>query len=292
MGATVKEKGNQYEVVANGGRLKGAEIFFRNQTVTGTETMMMAATLAKGKTVIKNAAMEPEIVWLSELLNRSGAKIVGAGTSTITIDGVSALSSDGGEWGVMPDRIEAGSFILLGAVAGKKLEVTNCDPTHLESLIETLRTSGTDIIVKKDSVLISAPKKGRILRGVSIKTHEYPGFPTDLQAPMMIYLTQTEGESLVFETIFEGRLNYTESLSQMGANITMMDPHRVLVRGPASLKGRKLESPDLRAGLAFVMAAIIARGNSEIHNVYNIDRGYEAVEERLRAIGVAITRVG
>jgi UDP-N-acetylglucosamine 1-carboxyvinyltransferase len=295
MGATVKHVGKFYDIHAPKGGLSGGEIFFRVASVTGTETFMMAAVLANGTTTIKNAAMEPEIVWLAELLNAGGASISGAGTPVITIKGNGKgkvlLMQKGNAFQVIPDRIEAGSFLILGALAAKKLTIKNVVPLHLESLIELLEYTGTNVTYGKDWITIVSPLKPKKLRAVSIRTHEYPGFPTDLQAPMMIYLTQALGESLVFETIFEGRLNYTESLNRMGANITMMDPHRVLVRGATKLSGRRLESPDLRAGLAFVIAAAIAEGKSAIHNVYNIDRGYERIEERLRGIGMYIERV-
>ncbi len=292
MGATIKHVGKFYDITAPKDGLRGADIFFRVASVTGTETFMMTAILANGTTTIRNAAMEPEIVWLAEMLNASGAKIEGAGTSTITIKGIRGkLSQKGKPFAVVPDRIEAGSFLVLGAIAAKRLTLTHVVPEHLGSLIEMLEYSGIPVERTKDTLTVRAPKKGTVLRSFNVRTHEYPGFPTDLQAPLMIYLTQTKGESLVFETIFEGRLNYTESLNRMGASITMMDPHRVLVKGPTKLNGKRLESPDLRAGLAFVMAAAIASGESEIHNVYNIDRGYERVEERLRAVGMRITRV-
>ena len=291
MGASIKHVGKFYDIHAPKTGLRGAELFFRTQSVTGTETFMMAAVLAKGTTTIKNAAMEPEIVWLAEILNASGAHIDGAGTPTITIRGGVRLVQKGKAYSVISDRIEAGSFLVLGALAAKKLTIKNIVPEHLASLIAALEYSGVIIEKEKTSLTVRAPKDPSRLRAVSIRTHEYPGFPTDLQAPFMVYLTQVTGESLVFETIFEGRLNYTESLNRMGANITMMDPHRVLVKGKAELKGKRLESPDLRAGLAFVIAGIIADGDSEIHNVYNIDRGYERIEERLRAIGVSVTRV-
>lgn len=290
MGAKVKKVGKLYEVRAPKGGLRGGELFFRTQSVTGTETFMMAATLANGVTTIKNAAMEPEIVWLAELLNASGAHITGAGTPTITILGGKVLDAKKKHFTVIPDRIEAGSFLLLGALAATKLTVTHIVPKHLEALTELLEYTGTKVTKTASSITVSVGTRPPHLSGVNIRTHEYPGFPTDLQAPMIVYLTQTEGESLVFETIFEGRLNFTESLKHMGANITMMDPHRVLVRGITKLHGKRLESPDLRAGLAFIIAAIIADGVSVIHSVYNIDRGYEHIEERLRSIGVLIER--
>jgi UDP-N-acetylglucosamine 1-carboxyvinyltransferase len=291
MGAQVKHSGKFYDVRAPKGGLRGAEIFFRLASVTGTETFMMAAVLAKGTTTIKNAAMEPEITWLADLLNASGARIVGAGTPTITIRGGGLLAARSKSFRVVPDRIEAGSFLILGALAAKKLVITGVVPAHLEALIEILTTAGVSITCGKDSLIVSAPAVSQRLRSVDVRTHEYPGLATDLQAPLAVFMTQAEGESLVFETIFEGRLNYIESLNRMGSNITMMDPHRVLVRGRTTLRGRLLESPDLRAGLAFVIAAIIAQGQSEIHNVYNIDRGYERIEERLAALGVDITRI-
>jgi len=287
MGAKVVMSETGYVVEAKGG-LKGAEFFLKNQSVTVTETFMMAAVLAKGTTTIKNAAMEPEIVDLAEFLNTCGAKISGAGSPTITIKGGKLLTGKGHTYKTMPDRIEAGSFLVLGALAARELHITNCNPAHLESPIETLRSAGVPIEVKKTEIIVRASSH---LKAVDIKTHEYPGFPTDLQAPMTVFLTQAEGESKVFETIFEGRLNYTESLAAMGASITMMDPHRVIIRGKSPLRGRKLMSPDLRAGLAFVIAAIVAKGESVIHNVdTTIDRGYEDIEHRLRAIGVDIER--
>ena len=289
MGATITLTRKTYRVRAKHRALAGKEMFFKKQTVTGTETIMMTAVLAKGTTTIKNAAMEPEIVWLAEQLNRAGARIAGAGTPTITIRGGRLLRANGKVCTIMPDRIEAGSFIILGALAAKKLTVERCEPSHLEALIETLRASGIPVSTTAHSVTVTAPK--RVFRAIDIKTHEYPGFPTDLQAPMVVYLTQAKGESMIFETIFEGRLLYTDSLNQMGAQIQMMDAHRAIVRGSTPLRARKLESPDLRAGLAFLIAAQLADGTSTIHNIYNIDRGYERVEERLRGIGMRIERV-
>jgi len=288
MGAVARRRGETYTISAESKKLRGAEIFLKTQSVTATETFIMAAVLARGTTMIKNAATEPEIKDLADFLVRSGARITGAGTNTIIIKGGALLDSKGYAYTTMPDRIEAGSFLVLGALAGKKIEVLNCVPEDIESVTETLKSAGVRLEVKKKSIIVYGAKK---LNAVNIKTHEYPGFPTDLQAPMTVLLTQAQGESLVFETIFEGRLNYTESLFSMGAKIKMMDPHRVIVDGPTRLHGKNLESPDLRAGLAFLIAAIVANGTSVIHNVYNIDRGYERVEERLKAIGVGIERI-
>ena len=295
MGATVTIQGpankKRYTIRAYKKKLLGATIFLKNPSVCGTETLMMAGILAKGTTVIQNAALEPEIKDVADFLVQCGADIKGVGTPTITIKGGGLLSARGKTYTTMPDRIEAGSFIILGALGARTLRIENCNPDHLTSLIDTLRTAGVTLKIGNKSVTVSSPERRSQFNMVSIKTHEYPGFPTDLQAPMMVLLTQSKGEAIVFETIFDGRLNYTESLVTMGADITPMDPHRVLVKGPALLRGKKLESPDLRAGLAFIIAATIAKGNSTIHSVYNIDRGYEHIEERLKAIGVDIKRV-
>ena len=274
---------------------RGASCYFVLPSVQDIEhTYARVEKGIQNYTFIRNAAMEPEIIWLADILNKSGAHISGAGTPIITVRGSKLLSQTKGAFRVIPDRIEAGSFIILGALAAKKLTVRGIIPEHLESLIELLEYTGTKLVRGKDYITISQSKTKtpKLLRPVSMRTHEYPGFPTDLQSPMMIYLTQIAGESFVFETIFEGRLNYTESLNRMGANITMMDPHRVLVKGASQLKGSVLESPDIRAGLAFVIAGAIASGTSEIHNVYHIDRGYEDIEKRLRGIGLDIIRAG
>lgn len=291
-GAEITHANNQYELKAKGGKLKGANIFFRTPTHTGTETMIMAAVLAEGKTILKNCVMEPEIEDLASFLNLCGAHITGAGTSTIEIEGGDLLRTNGKEHRVIPDRIETGSFLILGALCADELVISNCNPLHVEVLIELLRQSGVSIDTEIDKIILK--NNGKVLdedlKAIDIKTHEYPGFATDLQAPMVVYLTQVSGESLVHETIFEGRLNYTDDLVRMGADIIMWDPHRVQVKGPTSLTGRTLGSPDIRAGLAFIIAASVAKGNSLINNVYHIDRGYEQIEERLAKLGLDITR--
>jgi len=292
MGAVVRNRKDGYVVEVQKRGLVGTTLFLRNQSVTSTETFMMAGVLAKGDTIIKNASLEPEVGDLARFLVSCGAKINNIGTTTLKIKGGGLLSARGRAHTVPADRIEAGSFLILGALAARELEIKKCNPSHLESLIETLRMSGVKIKTDKTSIKIFGGSTNTHFAAVDIKTHEYPGFPTDLQAPMTVFLTQTSGEAMVFETIFEGRLNYIESLNRMGAKIKTMDPHRIIIKGPSPLHGKVLESPDLRAGLAFVLAAIVAKGSSVIHNVYNIDRGYENVEERLRGIGVDIIRVG
>ena len=289
MGARVREKGGRYEIEAFGGALSGAKIFFKKPSVTATETLMMAAVAARGTTVIKNAAMEPEIPTLAEFLNKSGAKIAGAGTPVITIKGTGFLTAKK-PFTTPPDRIEAGSFLILGALAARDLIIMDCDPAHLESPIEHLRAMGVTIETGKNTLRVTNPPRRRAFRSSDIATHEYPGFPTDLQAPMTVLLSQAEGRALVFETIFEGRFRHLDALQKMGAKIEVCDPHRVIVSGVAALSGRTLESPDLRAGLAYIIAALVASGESVIHNVYTIDRGYERIEERLRKIGADIKR--
>lgn len=290
MGAIVRETRRHYYIRAPKGGLRGATFYFRTQSVTGTETFALAALLSHGTTVLKNAAIEPEITELLTFLRASGAEIEGIGTQTLVIRGGGLLKRRAPRYRIIPDRIEAGSFLILAALAGKKVTVRNCEPAHLDSILHFLSHAGVSLAVEKTAVTVTARRDGTAYRSVGIKTHEYPGFPTDLQAPAVVFLTQAEGDTTVFETIFEGRLNYTDELNRMGADIRMMDPHRVLVKGPTRLSGKTLESPDLRAGLAYLIAGIVANGRSVIHNAYHVDRGYERIEERLRAIGVPIER--
>lgn len=291
MGATVTEDGDSFHVVAgSGGRLHGAKIFFKNQSVTATETFLMTAVLAEGQTVLKNCALEPEIESLGLFLQNCGAKISGLGTSTLIIEGGDLLTGRSQIYETMPDRIEAGSFIILAALAAADLKISNCEPKHLDSLINVLRESGVELEVGSDFVRVKNSQDKKYL-AVDVKTHEYPGFPTDLQAPLAIFLSQAKGESFIFETIFEGRLNYLEALGRMGLKTKSLDTHRAIIYGPCRLEGKEIDSPDLRAGLAYVLAAIIAEGQSTVHSVKYIDRGYEKIEERLRAIGVQIERV-
>lgn len=290
MGAKVSIKNGYYHIVAPKKRLRGAEIFFKNQSVGATETFMMAGVLAEGKTVLKNCACEPEIVHLAEYLNKSGARIRGAGTHTIEITGIKRLLQAKRPYVTIPDRLESGSFLILSALVGKDVTITGCDPKHLEAVIETLKRAGVSLRVSKNAIRVYGNER-KTFNAVDIKTHEYPGFPTDLQAPMAVFLSQAKGTSLIFETIFEARLEYVKELVHMGADIAICDPHRAIVKGPTRLLGRKLESPDIRAGLAFVIAGVVAKGESIIHNVDKIDRGYEQVEERLSRIGVSIERI-
>lgn len=284
MGASVREEGDLFHI---SGALTGAHIAFPFVSVTATETLMMAAVLAQGETILENAAMEPEIPNLAEYLNACGAHIEGAGTSVIRITGGSLLRANGKPFMVPPDRIEAGSFVILAALAGEDVTVAQCEPMHMQALLTLLARAGVQLEVGKDHVRVTG---GGPYKSVAVRTHEYPGFPTDLQAPMTVFLSQAEGETTLLETIFDGRFRYVDDLVRMGADITVMNPHRILIRGPRTLTDKTLESPDLRAGLAYILAAVVAEGTSTIENAYVIDRGYEHIEERLQKLGINIKR--
>lgn len=285
-GITVEDREDGYTLRVQ--EFKPATIIFPRISVTGTEAMMMLASRIPGKTLLVNAAVEPEIPALANFLNSCGAKISGAGTSTITIEGVKKLTD--GEVTVIPDRIEAGTFVALGLATKSHIKVTGIIPEHLQVLWELLRMAGAEFQLGKNYVevfkspnLVGIPK--------DLVTHEYPGLPTDLQPPLTVLMTQAKGSSLIFETIYEGRLFYTDSLNSMGANIFLCDPHRALIMGPSKLVGKKIASPDIRAGIALVIAGLAARGTTEIDNIYQIDRGYEKIDERLRALGARIERL-
>jgi UDP-N-acetylglucosamine 1-carboxyvinyltransferase len=293
MGAKIEVNENHYRLTAQ--KLKGAEFFFHKVTVTGTESLMMTATRAEGTTVLKNCAMEPEIVALADFLNGAGAKIEGAGTPTIKIEGVKELK--GGEYKIIPDRIEAGTFAILAAASNTgEVAVKNCEPKHLEALWSLFDKIGVKYELESNYIKIfparsTSSGQGGGLKSADMTTHEYPGFATDLQPPYTVLMTQAEGLSLIHETIYDRRLLFADILTQMGANIIMADPHRVVVSGPSKLHGRKLVSPDLRAGMALLIAGLIAKGKTEIDNIYQIGRGYEKLDERLRGLGADINKV-
>jgi len=284
MGAELKIKDDFYHLKAK--RLKGCEYFFTTVSVTGTESLMMTAVIAEGTTILKNCAMEPEISVLADYLNLQGAKIKGAGTPTIIIEGVDEISA--GEFTIIPDRIETGTFAIMAAATDSELKITKCDPKHIESLLSIFKNIGVKFESGDNWVKIISAKN---LKPFSIKTHEYPGFPTDLQSPYTVLMTQAHGSSIIHETIYERRF-FTDMLVQMGADIIMCDPYRVVVNGPTKLYGRKLISPDLRAGISMIIAGLIAEGVTEIDNIYQIDRGYENIDERLRNLGADIKRIG
>lgn len=284
LGAKVEIGEHFYHISAK--KLKGADFFFTTATVTGTQSMIMAASLAEGKTILRNCAMEPEVSALADYLNSQGAKISGAGSPTIIIEGVEKIS--GGVCEIIPDRMEAGSFALMAAATNSEILIKNCNPEHLLSLLAIFDKIGVNY--EKGNNFIKM-KKSQGIKAYNLKTHEYPGFPTDLQAPYVVLMTQAIGASLIQETIYDRRLIWTDMLSQMGANIVMCDPHRVVVSGPTKLYAKKLISPDIRAGIALVIAGLIAEGKTEIDNIYQLDRGYEKLDERLKILGADIIRV-
>jgi UDP-N-acetylglucosamine 1-carboxyvinyltransferase len=294
MGAHVEDANGESFTISTEKGLSGAEIFFKLQSVTATETLLMSAVLAHGTTILKNVALEPEVTELAHFLKSCGAQIEGIGTMTLTIKGTGGelLSYTASEpYRVIPDRIEAGSYMVLGALCAENLEITNCNPAHLELPIRILQSCGVPIEITDSTIrIVNNTKENKEFICSSLRTHEYPGFPTDLQAPFTVFFTQTTGESIVEEMIFEGRLGYTKDLVYMGAVIDVAHPHRAVVRGSSKLTGRELYTPDLRAGLAYIIAACVAKGTSRVHNVHFIDRGYEQCEQKLRSIGVSIER--
>ncbi len=294
MGSKIDEskEGDKFKIKAKNKNLKGTEIFMRVQSVTLTETLIMAATLAEGETVIKNAAMEPEIIALSEFLVENGAKISGAGSPTIKIKGRNGKPlSFKKTYRNIPDRIEAGSAILLASsIPNSNVKIDKCRPDHLESLLQFIEEAGVKLKKDKNSVTIKTSSSKNKLNPLIIKTHEYPGFPTDLQSQMGVFLTQCSGESSIFESVFESRFSYVKGLTKMGADAKVWDTHRATIKGKTKLKGKTLKAPDLRGGFAYVMAAALATGKSEISDVYYIDRGYSDLETRLQNIGLDIER--
>ena len=264
----------------------GAEIVFDKITVTGTEDLLMAATLADGETVMQNCAREPEVADLAALLNEMGAKIEGAGTSTIRVKGVAKLH--GAKHRIIPDRIEAGTFIIAGALTGGDLNVTGCDPAHLTAILQKLAEVGVKTAVKADSVRVMGDQP---LQAADMNTEEYPGFPTDMQAQYMALATQAEGTSIVTENIFENRFMHAQELVRMGANIKI-EGRRAIVRGKTPLSAAAVLASDLRASASLVLAALVADGETIIDRVYHIDRGYEHIEEKLKGVGAEIRRVG
>ena len=287
LGAEIKlEGGNVVARSPNGGRLIGAEIRFEKVTVTGTENLMMAASLAKGKTILPNAAREPEVSDLCEFLNRMGARIRGGGTETIEIEGVKALG--GAEHTIIPDRIETGTFIVAAAITGGELEIRDCRPEHLQSVINKLTDVGVEIEEVNSSTL--AARKSKALRSCELTTAPYPKFPTDMQAQYMALMTQSEGRSVIAETVFENRFMHVSELQRMGARITL-DGGNATVDGPTPLTGAPVLASDLRASASLVLAGLVAEGESIIHRVYHIDRGYERIEAKLRAVGADIERL-
>ena len=276
---------NCYSFIAKKG-LRATTYTFPIMSHTGTESAILIASLTLGTSKIINAACEPEVVALADMLNAMGAKISGAGTPFITIEGVEKLH--GIDWTIIPDRLEAGTFLIMAAALQSELVVKNCEPKHLDVPLKILKKIGIPLEIGEDFIHVQPAKN---LQATDITTHEYPGFPTDLQAPMTVLLTQAQGVSLIHETIFERRMFYIDSLNKMGAHIILCDPHRAVVNGPKQLYGTSLISPDIRAGMALLIAALMASGTTKIDNIEQIERGYENIVERLTALGVKIQRI-
>jgi UDP-N-acetylglucosamine 1-carboxyvinyltransferase len=289
MGATITQDHGYLEARSpnNGsGRLKGAHIVFDKITVTGTEDLLMAAALADGETIFENCAREPEVSDLAALLNSMGAKIKGAGTSTIHVHGVAKLH--GARHRINPDRIEAGTFLIAAAITGGDLNVTDCNPAHLGALIAKLEACGVRLETGKENVRV---RSGGSLKSANISTEEYPGFPTDMQAQFMALATQADGATTVTENIFENRFMHVQELNRMGANITVQG-RTATVRGPSKLESAAVMCSDLRASASLVLAALVADGETILDRVYHLDRGYEHFEEKLRNVGAQIRRMG
>jgi UDP-N-acetylglucosamine 1-carboxyvinyltransferase len=284
MGATITQEHGYLEARAD--RLKGAHIVFDKITVTGTEDLLMAAVLADGESLFENCAREPEVTDLAALLNAMGARIEGAGTSTMKIKGVAKLH--GARHRINPDRIEAGTFLIAGAITGGDLNVDCCNPEHLGALLGKLEACGVKLEVGAENVRVHSGAK---LTATDIITEEYPGFPTDMQAQFMALLTQAEGTSTVTENIFENRFMHVQELIRMGANITVSG-RTATVRGGTPLQSAAVMCSDLRASAALVLAALVADGESILDRIYHMDRGYERMEEKLRGVGAQIRRMG
>jgi UDP-N-acetylglucosamine 1-carboxyvinyltransferase len=285
LGAQIQQAHGYIEAVAPQG-LRGSTIRFERITVTGTEDLIMAAVLAQGETVLENAAREPEVSDLAALLVKMGARIEGAGTSIIRIQGVERLR--GADHAIIADRIETGTFLVAGAITGGDLTVTGCVPEHNAALMTKLQAAGAEVAQADSSTL--RVRSESALRSVDITTAEYPGFATDLQAQYMALMTQAEGIAIITETIFENRFMHAQEMARMGANIRL-EGNQAIVAGRKQLTGAGVIASDLRASASLVLAALVARGETVIDRVYHIDRGYEKIEEKLAAVGAEVRRV-
>jgi len=284
LGAKIEKKDRFYGMRAE--RLKGTVIILPEFSVTATENVLMAASLAEGRTVIKLAAAEPHVQDLCNFLNKMGAKITGIGTHTLTIDGVKELH--GAEHVIIPDQIEAGTFAVLAAATRGEIKIKNIIPEHLEIILLKLKQIGVKFEVGPDYVQVLPSAD---LKAFKLQTMPYPGFPTDLQSPFGVLATQCQGTSLIQDPLFEGRMGYVNELAKMGANAIIADPHRVIITGPTPLYGQDIKSLDLRAGATLIIAGLIATGQTTINQAEVIDRGYEKIEERLSKLGANIRRV-
>ena len=283
LGASIELKHGYVE--ASAPRLKGADIYFDVVTVTGTENLMMAASLAQGTTVLRNAACEPEIVALADTLIKMGADIQGAGTSVVTINGVSSLKAV--EATIIPDRIEAGTFLMAAVLTKGNITLFNTEPDHLGALIDKLRLTGAEIDIDGNSIHI---KNSGPINSVDIKTQPYPGFPTDMQAQFMVLMSIANGTSMISETIFENRFIHVSELRRMGADI-QVSGNSAIVKGVPHLSAAQVMATDLRASASLILAGLVAEGTTQVNRVYHLDRGYESLEKKFAALGAAIQRV-
>ena len=283
LGASIDLKHGYVEATA--GRLKGADIYFDVVTVTGTENLMMAAALAEGTTVLRNAAREPEIEALADNLIKMGADIEGAGTSIITINGVAALNPVAAT--IMPDRIEAGTFMMAAVLTRGEVTLLNCEPDHVGALIDKLRLAGAEIDIRDKSIHV---KGHRDIASVDIKTQPYPGFPTDMQAQFMVLMSVADSTSTISETIFENRFIHVSELKRMGADI-QVSGNIAIVKGVPHLSAAQVMATDLRASASLILAGLVAQGKTEVNRVYHLDRGYQSIEKKFSALNATIQRV-
>jgi len=283
MGAKVEIQHGYIKARTKG--LKGARIYFDISTVTGTENLMMAASLARGTTILENAAREPEVVELAEVLNKMGGQIEGAGTEIVTIHGVNKLHPVSHH--IMPDRIEAGTYLVAGALAGGSVEVSPIIPSHLGALLQKLEETGFSLEAGDASITI---KGGCSIKSANVTTLPFPGFPTDMQAQFMVLMSLAQGTSVIAESVFENRFMHVGELQRMGADIEVKG-NTAIVRGVKNLSAASVMATDLRASASLILAGLVAKGTTEVSRIYHIDRGYEAIEQKLRDLGASVERV-
>ncbi|RUM52997.1 MAG: UDP-N-acetylglucosamine 1-carboxyvinyltransferase [Methylococcus sp.] len=275
-------------IKAKAGRLRGCRLILDQITVTGTENLMMAAVLAEGRTVIENAAREPEVMDLANFLNAMGARVEGAGTNVLEIEGVESLSADGLRYNILPDRIETGTYLVAAAMTGGHVKLKNVRPDILGAVLDKLEEAGADIQVTENSIELDM--KGKRPRSVSIRTAPYPAFPTDMQAQMTAMNAIADGVGIITETIFENRFMHVQEMQRMGANIRM-ESNTAICTGVSRLTGAPVMATDLRASASLVLAGLVAAGETVVDRIYHIDRGYECIEEKLAQLGAVIRRV-
>jgi len=286
MGAVIEIKAGYIEARTPNG-LQGCEIIFDKITVTGTANIIMAAALANGKTTITNAAREPEVVQLCQVLNESGVKIDGIGSAILTIHGTNGKLIDINEFSVIPDRIEAGTYLCAGAITKSEITLTNVEPKHLGAVLAKLEEMGSSFTITEDTITIHPAKE---IKPVKIVTQEYPAFPTDMQAQFLALATQADGVSIIEEKLFENRFMHVSELQRMGADITL-NGHTATVNGKTQLSGTDVMATDLRASSALVLAALVANNVTNIHRIYHLDRGYDSLEKKLEGVGAKIERL-